>query len=160
MTIISSDEAEEMYRRHADELMRFATSLVGPSDAADTVSIAFLGALGAGALARSENPRAYLYRCVLNAARSTARSSDRRHRREHAVASNHPTTSPAPEADPEVWSALGRLSERQRAVLYLTYWLDMDPAGIADLLDITPGAVKKHLDRGRRALRPMLGGHQ
>lgn len=96
MTIISSDEAEEMYRRHADELMRFATSLVGPSDAADTVSIAFLGALGAGALARSENPRAYLYRCVLNAARSTARSSDRRHRREHAVASNHPTTSPRP----------------------------------------------------------------
>lgn len=59
-----------------------------------------------------------------------------------------------------MWSALGRLSERQRAVLYLTYWLDMDPAGIADLLDITPGAVKKHLDRGRRALRPMLGGHQ
>lgn len=159
-TIDATEAAEALYIRHADELMRFATSLVGPSDAADLVSVAFVGAMSSGALAAATQPRAYLYRCVLNAARSDARSAGRRHRREQRDASRSSTTIPGPEADPEVWAALGNLSERQRAVVYLTYWMDLSPESIAELLDLSTGSVKKHLDRGRTALRSTLGDHR
>jgi DNA-directed RNA polymerase specialized sigma24 family protein len=33
------DEVEDLYRRYAPELVKFATSLVGPSEAADIVSV-------------------------------------------------------------------------------------------------------------------------
>lgn len=154
------DGVEKLYGLHADELMRFATSLVGPTDAADIVSVAFLGAMSSGALDTATNPRAYLYRCVLNAAHSTARSGDRRRRREHVDAGRRPVASPAPEADPEVWEALRGLSEQQRATLFLTYWLDLTPGAIAELLDISTGSVKQHLARGRATLRTSLGAQR
>ena len=151
--------AEVLYQRHAAELTRFAASLVGPSDAADLVSIAFVGAMAGGALERADEPRAYLHRCVLNAARSSHRSSTRRTRRERATATTDELV-PSDDTDPEVWAALGRLSERQRAVIYLTYWLDMTPDSIAEFLDLSAGSVKKHLDRGRSALRTTLGAQR
>jgi len=153
----ATDATEALYLRHGDELMRFATSLVGPSDAADLVSVAFVGAMSSGTLATAEHPRAYLYRCVLNAARSNARSGGRRRLREDRDAALQPTTTSGPDTDPEVWAALGKLSERQRAVVYLTYWMDLAPTAIAELLDLSTGSVKKHLDRGRAALRTTLG---
>ena len=70
-----------------------------------------------------------------------------------------PETAPsASDPDPEVWAALRRLSERQRAVIYLTYWMDLAPEAVAELLDLSTGSVKQHLDRGRKALRSALGG--
>ena len=43
---MSVEEADaEVYRKHADDLIRFATGLVGPSDASDIVSEAFLSCL-------------------------------------------------------------------------------------------------------------------
>ena len=149
--------AEALWGRHAEELVRFATSIVGPTDAADLVSVAFVGAMTSGALARADEPRAYLYRCVLNAARSDVRSNERRRRRERHVAPADIAAAP-PDHDPEIWAALGRLSERQRAVVYLTYWMALAPEAVAELLDVSTGSVKQHLDRGRKALRTALGG--
>jgi RNA polymerase sigma factor (sigma-70 family) len=48
------------------------------------------------------------------------------------------------------------LSERQRAVVYLTYWDDLDPPRIAELLGISDGAVRRHLARARHHLRKTL----
>jgi len=53
---------ESAFRRHADELTRFATMLVGSGDAADVVSEAFVSVFGAGDVSRLENPRAVLFR--------------------------------------------------------------------------------------------------
>ena len=96
----------QLYERHADELMRFATSVAGPDNAADVVSIAFMGALASPGWAKVDNQRAYLYRSVLNAARNNARSNGRRTRREEtagrdltAIATATPapgSTSPTP----------------------------------------------------------------
>jgi DNA-directed RNA polymerase specialized sigma24 family protein len=36
---------EELYRKHADELTRFATGLVGPGEASDVVSAAVFRAM-------------------------------------------------------------------------------------------------------------------
>jgi RNA polymerase sigma factor (sigma-70 family) len=144
----------EVYEKHAEELMRFATALVGPSDAADIVSTAMVNALSSRSWADVRNRRAYLYRCVLNAARSGHRSQARRERREVRVAERGVLE--PPDVRPEVLDAVRSLSERQRAVIYLTYWDDLDTASIATLLDISPGAVKRHLARARDQLRRKL----
>jgi hypothetical protein len=56
----------EIYRKHADELTRFATGLVGPSHAPDVVSEAVLRAMNSETWARAVDRRAYLIRCVYN----------------------------------------------------------------------------------------------
>jgi RNA polymerase sigma-70 factor (sigma-E family) len=55
-----------------------------------------------------------------------------------------------------VLDALQQLSTRQREVLVLRYYVDLDEAGIADALGISRGAVKSHASRGAAALRTLL----
>lgn len=53
--------------------------------------------------------------------------------------------------------ALLRLTERQREVLVLRYYLDWSEAQIADAIGVSRGAVKSHASRGSAALRDLLG---
>jgi RNA polymerase sigma factor (sigma-70 family) len=57
----------------------------------------------------------------------------------------------------EVLVALDSLSQRQREVLVLRYYLDLSEADIADTLHISRGAVKSHSSRGLAALRTTWG---
>lgn len=144
----------EVYEKHAEELTRFATALVGPSDAPDIVSTAMVNAISSKSWPTVDNRRAYLYRCVLNASRSGHRSTMRREKREVRVAERGVIE--PPEVRPDVLEAVRGLSDRQRAVIYLTYWDDLDIPSIAKLLDISEGSVKRHLARGRDQLRRKL----
>lgn len=54
-------DATEVYRMHAIELTRFATALVGPSDAPDVVSDAVVSLLRSGRLAEANNQRACVF---------------------------------------------------------------------------------------------------
>lgn len=144
----------EIYRSYAPELVRYANSLVGPNDAADVVSAAVLKAFTNRNWSSVENPRAYLYRSVLNEVRSQHRSTMRRLAREIRAPST--TTTELPEVRPDVLEALGALSVRQRAVAYLTYFEDLDEAMVAERLGIGRGSVRRHLGRAREKLREML----
>jgi RNA polymerase sigma factor (sigma-70 family) len=144
----------EVYRKYAEELTRFATGLVGPSHAADTVSEAVLKCLGSPRWPGVSERRSYLYRSVYNEAARFHRSTSRRRSREARTAT--PESVEAPEVRPEVLSAVALLSVRQRAVIVLTYWDDLDPAAIARLLDISDGSVRRHLARGRSRLKEVL----
>ncbi len=148
------DSAAGLFAAHAAELTRFATGLVGPSDAEDVVTGAFLRCVTSSRWAKVTNRRAYLYRAVLNEARALHRSRSRRLSRERARAPREA----APEADPpaDVTAALNALSVRQRSVIVLTYWADLDPAAIASLLGISDGSVRQHLARARARLRKDL----
>ncbi len=148
------------YRRHADELSRYATVLVGPTDAADVVAEAVLSAFSASGWRDVDNRRAYLYRSVLNRALSHRRSTASRRRRETVVALSSPSIAPAasPEAELDAHKALAALSPQQRAVVHLTYWEDQTPAQIAGLLDVSEGTVRKQLARARDHLREILHG--
>ncbi|MGE0309331.1 MAG: hypothetical protein AB7Q27_26635 [Acidimicrobiia bacterium] len=53
-----ADDAE-VYRKHADELMRFASALVGPSGAEDLLATSVLRARSAARWGSAENKRAY-----------------------------------------------------------------------------------------------------
>jgi RNA polymerase sigma-70 factor (ECF subfamily) len=146
----------DTYRRHAAELMRYATVLVGPDDAADVLADAVLAAFAARSWRDVANRRAYLYRAVLNASASHHRSSLRRRRRETNVASLTATTTDPPVPAVDAHRALGQLSEQQRAVVYLTYWEDQTPVQVAELLGVSDGTVRKQLARARDHLRRIL----
>jgi RNA polymerase sigma factor (sigma-70 family) len=148
-------EMEELYAKHAEALTRFATGLVGPADAADVVSDAVLRCLASDRWLEVRDPRPYLYRAVLNQARQAHRSALRRAAREAGVA-RHSTTIEPPEIRPEVLHAVARLSLRQRAVIVLTYWEDLDAAQVAARLRIGEGSVRRHLARARARLREEL----
>jgi RNA polymerase sigma-70 factor (sigma-E family) len=75
-----------------------------------------------------------------------------------------PDTGPPAGSDPagehaerdRIWRHLGRLSERQRAVVVLRYYEDLGEAETAALLGCSPGAVKSHTHRALTRLREAL----
>jgi len=62
-----------------------------------------------------------------------------------------------PEIMPEVARAVAHLSPQQRAVVFLTYWDDLDTSAVASLLGVSEGTVRKQLARARSQLRKVLG---
>lgn len=67
-----------------------------------------------------------------------------------------PTDSRSLEDEEVLRQALGRLSEKLRAVVVLRYYLDLSYAEIAQVLDIPVGTVKSRLDLALRTLRREL----
>jgi RNA polymerase sigma-70 factor (ECF subfamily) len=145
----------EVYSKYADELLRFATALVGPAGAEDVLGDALMNAFAARSWTGVQNRRAYLYRAVLNQARSVHRSTQRRLAREAAAAANDRYEPSALRA--EVLDALRRLTVRQRAVVFLTYWVDLQPEAIADQLQITSRTVQRDLRSAHGRLEVLLG---
>jgi RNA polymerase sigma-70 factor (sigma-E family) len=68
------------------------------------------------------------------------------------------TPEPAGHADDRmvVLAALAELAPRQRAVLVLRYWEDLDVGTVARLLECSPGTVKSQTSKGLDALRRVL----
>jgi RNA polymerase sigma factor (sigma-70 family) len=150
--VVTLDEA--LYRKHADELIRFATTLVGPARAEDLFSTAMIKALSATALRDVVEPRAYLFRMVANEARMLWRSDGRRRRREQRFCTAVSGESTSVSA--EVRDAMKRLSLRQRSVLFMAYWPEMPNAEIAAALLISLRSVERALSQGRRLLEESL----
>jgi RNA polymerase sigma-70 factor (ECF subfamily) len=145
---------EELYRLHATELTRYATGLVGPFDAADVVTDACLKAFESRNWEQVSNRRAYLYRTVLTVAHDHHRRTLARRVRE--VRSAVPESVPAAEVDVDVLEAVNRLSVQQRAAIFLTYWEDLTPDGVAERMGVSVGSVKRHLARARKRLGELL----
>lgn len=145
----------EVYEKYADQLVRFATGLVGPSDGRDVVSTAVVNAMWSAGWSSVRNERSYLYKSVLNEARRHHRDTMRR-RSVELRASLGREVALLPEIRPDVLEAVGRLSVSQRAVVFLAYWEDMRPAEIARHLGLSEGTVHRQLGRGQARLRRLL----
>jgi len=145
----SYDEA--LYRKHADSLIRLASSMVGSSDAEDVVSEAVLRVMNSRNWVNVENKKAYLYRSVANEARRLVQSRSRRQQRQLRFVRQG---NPGPEEiSTESLDLLTSLTARQRAVVYLTYWEDLDGAACGRSLGISEGAVRRHLHRAKAKIR-------
>lgn len=149
------DRDAALYAAVAPQLVRFACSLVGPTDAADVVSSAVVHSLASSTWRKVSDPRAYLYQAVYNEARSVRRRRAMGRERE-AKAVDLRRFTEMPDIRPDVAEAVAHLSLRQRAVIVLTYWADFDPGEVGRLLGISEGSVKRHLARARSHLREVL----
>jgi RNA polymerase sigma factor (sigma-70 family) len=145
---------DEVYARHSEELVRFATVLIGPTAADDLVADVVVKVFAAPAWPQVSHQRAYLFRAVLNEARQRERSAARRRRRERLAASSERVD--APTVRPEVIAAMRGLQPRQRAIVYFVYWEDRDVADIADHLDVSVRTVQRELVAAREHLRETL----
>lgn len=147
---------EEAYEKWADELVRFATVLVGRDDAADVVADAFVQLLDRSDWGRVDRPRAYLFGVVANRAKMSRRSLFRRRRRDERVV-RQPRV-PAPDVAGHLSAAdgLGVLSAQQRTFVYLAYWEDWTATQIAERLGVSGGTVRRQLARARTKLREEL----
>jgi RNA polymerase sigma-70 factor (sigma-E family) len=148
---------EEYVTARGAALVRFARVLVGDAHRAeDLVQDALARAyLRWNRIVRSDQPDVYLRRAVLNASRSWWRRGGSRER-----PVERPADRPAPgdlgaetvERD-ALWRHLSRLPARQRAVMVLRYYEDLDDATIAEILGCTPVTVRTHAMRALTALR-------
>jgi len=100
-----------------------------------------------------EQPEAYVRRIIVNTYSSWWR---RKWRSElpHGELPDRPVLgTDDPEQRDLMWTALGRLPRRQRAVVVLRYYEDLPEAQIADLLGISRGTVKSQCSKALAHLR-------
>jgi RNA polymerase sigma factor (sigma-70 family) len=150
----------EFYRTFKDECLFTVLVSVGDRDTAqELVAEAFARAWASWpSLSKHPAPQAWVVRTALNAGISRWR----RRRREVAMADPGMIAEPlvvsqAPgSVDPVIMAALMRLPARQRQVVALRLFLDLDTARAADVLGIAPGTVQAHLGRAIAALREDL----
>jgi RNA polymerase sigma-70 factor (sigma-E family) len=151
----------DFYRRSKDECLFTVLVSVGDQDTAqDLVAEAFARAWASWrTVSGHPAPAAWVVRTALNANISRWR----RRRREVSVAdpgtvadllaADTVTDSPV---DPRIMTALMRLPARQRQVVALRLFLDLDTERTAEALGIAPGTVQAHLGRAIAALRDDL----
>jgi RNA polymerase sigma-70 factor (sigma-E family) len=148
----------EFYRGSRDDCLRTVLVSVGDRDTAqDLVDEAFARACASWhTVSRHPAPTAWVIRTALNA------SISRWRRRRREVSVPDPGTLADPPApvgasgdgvDPRIMAALMRLPARQRQVVALRLFLDLDTSRTAEVLGVTPSTVKAHLSRALASLR-------
>jgi RNA polymerase sigma-70 factor (ECF subfamily) len=139
------DELEVLYRERLPQYMRVATAIAGDQESGrDAVQDAFAKAVRKRRRFRGEGQlEAWVLRIVVNAARDARRH--RLRRMELPV--------PIEARAEELGLPLELLTERQREVLFLHYYADLDYATIALALGISGGTVGATLSAARQTLR-------
>ena len=155
---MSNEQTEfaEFFRASWEPCLRAVVAVVGSlQPAEDQVAEAFAKAWASWRkVRRHPAPRAWVVRTALN----TGASWWRRRRRELPLA-NHDVTAPGDLGDgldATLLTALWRLPPRQREVIALRIFLDLDTDTIARQLGIEAGTARMHLSRGVTALRREL----
>ena len=141
------EQLEALYRDRLQEFRRVAAAIAGDRElGCDAVQEAFARAVRDASRYRGSGPlEAWVWRIVVNAAR------DARRRR---LQLGEPPDAGTGTRSPEV--PLELLTERQREIVFLHYYADLDYSAIADALEISPGTVGATLTVARRALRGAL----
>jgi RNA polymerase sigma factor (sigma-70 family) len=145
-------ELERLYRERYPVFLRVARATVRDHGAAaDAVQDAFVQAVRNRRSFRGEGTlEAWVWRMVVNAA-----GKRRRELVERVQAADVADVSRNGFGDP-VRAAAAALPERQRLVLFLRYYADLDYAAIAAALDISEGTVGATLNAAHAALRGIL----
>jgi RNA polymerase sigma-70 factor (sigma-E family) len=149
-------EFTEFVRAASPGLLHTAWLLCGdPHRAEDLVQTALVRTYGAWRRVRREEATAYARRILVNANTDWWR---RRPWREQPT--DAPPDRPAgpdhtgrTESRDALVRALGRLGPRERAVVVLRYYADLELTEVADLLGITVGTVKSAASRALAKLR-------
>jgi len=147
-----------LYDRHARRMLAVARAITGSdADAEDAVQQTFLDLhRSRAALARADDPRAYAYRALRNAALRS-----RRQVREAPLPDDFDpahAAGPAPDRDAELERALSRLPLDQREVVALKIDGELTFAQIAAALGVSPNTAASRYRYALERLRSELGG--
>ena len=153
---------ERLYRRHVDDVYRYALAMLRNSaDAEDVTQTTFLNAYRA--FERGERPRApqnWLITIAHNVCRQRFRQTQRRVQEvtfNENLADEFVSDDDAPTIQ-DVQRALGHLAFNQRSALVMRELEGRSYVEIAQALEVSTSAVETLLFRARRALREQLEG--
>jgi RNA polymerase sigma-70 factor (ECF subfamily) len=159
---MDSRECGELWRRHADSLLLYATTIVGDRPAAeDILQNVFVRLLAGASPSALESESAYLFRAVRNEALNALRS-----RRAAARAFERLFEGPREEVvevhetaafGREVSLALMQLSRDEREAVVLKIWSDLSFPDAAAVAGIPEKTLEHRYYRGLAALKEKLG---
>jgi RNA polymerase sigma-70 factor (ECF subfamily) len=145
----------EFFESSWDPCLRAVLAVVGsPQRAEDQVAEAFARAWASWSkVSQHPAPRAWVVRTALN----TGTSWWHRRSRELPLADHDlPAHVPADGVDQTLLVAIRRLPARQREVIALRIFLDLDTTTIGRELGIEPGTVRMHMSQAIAALRRVM----
>jgi RNA polymerase sigma factor (sigma-70 family) len=154
---------ERIYRRHVRDVYRYALAMLrNPADAEDVTQTTFLNAYRA--YQRGERPREpqnWLIAIAHNVCRQRFRQSERRV--QEVVYDDNLAEAVVEDRDEaptvqDIQRALGHLAFNQRSALVMRELEGRSYSEIAEMLDLSVGAVETLIFRARRTLREQLEG--
>ena len=147
-------EIEALYRDRFRHFKRVAVAIVGDAErAVDAVHDGFADAIRGRSGFRGEGSlEAWVWRCVVNAALRARKPAEALELHEEWHRRNGHE-----ELEPDVLrAAVAALPERQRLVLFLRYYADLDYHTIATAVGVRTGTVSATLHAAHAALRAVL----
>ncbi len=152
---MEQDDFAEFARATWPRLRHAAWLLTGhQQDAEDLASLALSRTYAVWRRIRRDDPYAYARRCLVNAQIDRVR----RHRHREVLTDAPPERVSSPDLDAaaqrrELAALLALLSERERRVVVLRYYLDASEAQVAAELGVSVGTVKSTASRALAKLR-------
>lgn len=145
---------EELYRHRYRRFLRIAlASLSDRERARDAVQESFARAIrNRHSIQDVETLEGWLWRTLVNLCRDEQRATAQRrqHESEHRAQNGHP-------ADwPELRAAVAALPERQRLILFLRHYADLDYETIAAAVGVERGTVAATLHQAHTKLKSVL----
>ena len=152
---------EALFNSYQRALFNTAAHLVGRDAAEDIVQegiVKFAQAIVAGRIDADHNPKAFLFRIVTNRAINLLRA--RKSRQQVGLAAIEGMM-PIPNEERiingvVIREALPQLDQQHRFPLVLQYFAGLQTSEIAEILDCSPAAARKRLQRAREALAEIL----
>jgi RNA polymerase sigma factor (sigma-70 family) len=154
-TTIDVEALETLYRERLASFVRVAAAIAGDwASGTDAVQEAFAKAIRRRETFRGDGPlEAWVWRIVINAALAARRPSAL-----EFIDEADGSVTPLPDdADRTlIRQHVASLPERQRLVIFLRYFADLDYASIAEALDVSVGTVSATLSAAHEKLRKPL----
>jgi RNA polymerase sigma factor (sigma-70 family) len=141
---------------HGDAVLRYLRAAVGSQDAEDCWQDTMLSALRAyPSLRDARNLRGWLLRIAHNTAIDLHRASGRRAL--PMAEPPEPAVEDRPAVEPELWQAVRRLPDKQRAAVALRFAGDLDYRAIGTVIDCSEAAARQNVRAGLAAVRREWG---
>jgi len=146
------DDLERLYRERYPYFVQVARAVVGDeASASDAVQDGFAQVIRKRSSFRGDGPlEAWVWRAVLNAALAAQRRGGALDPFELA---SEPTANDPRDEDEEIRAWVAALPERQRLMVFLRYYADLDYRAIATALGVKTGTVSATLNAAHAALR-------
>lgn len=158
MITVSNDNIGELFDAYCDMVYRIALNIVRNNEEAQDIAMdSFVALMQQTSFADETHIKAWLIRTAENKSLDVMRSARKKRSVPLDEVLENTLHSSFSIQEKELLDIVTRLPEKLRSTVYMHYYEDMTAAEIAQALGITEGTVYKRLERGRRALRKVLG---